>query len=121
MMAMMNELSLERASIRPPTALCSTAPSAVAAQMQGLSVDGAAYRQQMRGALPFLLSTVVPADLAKAISPPLQEFIGGGKTLIADFVPAAPLPILELIAAAESDPTSLPTLLGLEMRAEDAD
>ena len=81
---MMDGLNLERATIRATDHSLIDRALTVAAQMQGLSVDGAAYRQQMRGALPFLLSTVIPADLARTISPPLQAFLGGGQTLIAD-------------------------------------
>jgi hypothetical protein len=120
-MAVMTELQLERATVKTTDRSLLDRAFGVAAEMQGLSVDGPAYRQQMRGALPFLLSTVIPAELARTITPPLQEFMDGGKTLVAEFTPDPPISVVEIIAAAQGDPTLLPDLLGLSMRTEAAE
>ena len=90
----------------------------VAAQMQNLSVDGKAYREQMRGALPFLLSAAIPSDLAKMISEPLQAFMAGSQTLVAEMKPATPVPLLDIVGAANMSPMDLPVLLGLSLRSE---
>jgi hypothetical protein len=72
----------------------------------------------MRGALPFLLSAAVPAEISKLLSAPLQQFLAGGQTLVAEIAPPQPMPVPELIKAAESDPLSLPTRLGVTIRSE---
>ena len=63
----------------------------VAAQKQGLKVEGSAYREQMRAALPFIISAAVPAEIAKLVTEPLQAFLAGGQTILADAAPPAPL------------------------------
>jgi hypothetical protein len=86
----------------------------VAAKRQGLTIDGAAYRQQMRSALPFLLSAVLPADLATRFAPPIQDFMAGSQTLSAIIAPPAPIAVLQLAAMAD-DPLSLPDKLNLKL------
>lgn len=115
--AMLNDLRLASARLAVTDRSLLDRAFGVAAEKQGLSVDGKAYREQMRGALPFLLSAALPAELSKLVSPPLQAFMAGGQTLIAEIAPAAPLPILELAAGAE-DPLALVDRLGLTMRSE---
>jgi hypothetical protein len=79
-----------------------------------LTIDGAAYRQQMRSALPFLLSAVLPADLAKRFAPPIQDFMAGSQTLSAIIAPPAPIAVLQLATMAD-DPLSLPDKLNLKL------
>jgi hypothetical protein len=93
---------------------------ALAAKMQGLAVDGPAYRQQMRGALPFLLSAVLPPEITKLLSEPLQTFLGGGQTLVAEIAPPQPIPLNELMGTANLDPMTIPGVIGLTLRAEAA-
>jgi hypothetical protein len=119
-LAMLSALTFEHGEVRATDRSLLDRGFSLAAELQGLSVDGPAYRQQMRGALPFLLSTVIPAALAQQITPPLQEFMDGGKTLVAEFAPVAPVPIVEIVAAGEADPTTLPDLLGMSVRSEPA-
>lgn len=91
----------------------------VAAQKQGLTIDGAAYREQMRAALPFIISAAVPTEVAKLVTAPLQAFLGGGQTLLAVMAPPAPITIPDLMAGA-ADPTALPSLLSLTLTTEPA-
>ena len=65
----------------------------------------------MRGALPFLLSAVIPSDLAKMMSEPLQAFMAGNQTLVAEIKPETPIPLVELAGAANLDPMDLPGAL----------
>jgi hypothetical protein len=78
-------------------------------------VAGPAYREQLRGALPFLLSAAIPANLSKLLSAPLQAFMAGGQTLIAEIAPPVPIPLPE-IAAGAADPMTLPERLGVTVR-----
>jgi hypothetical protein len=118
LIAMYSDLGLERATLTVTDASLLDRAFALAAAKQNLSVDGAAYREQMRGALPFLLSAALPGELSKLFSKPLQEFLAGGQTLVAEIAPAEPIPLPNLVAAASGDPMKLPTVLGLKLRTE---
>jgi len=116
--AMYNRLGLARAVLKVTDQSILDRAFAVAAKKQNLTVDGPTYRQQMRGALPFLLSAAVPAELSRLLSGPLQSFLAGGQTLVAEIAPPRPIPLPELAAAAEGDPMTIPTRLGLTLRTE---
>jgi hypothetical protein len=116
--AMLAELGLKSASLRVTDASLLDRGFGVAAKMQGLSVEGPAYREQMRGALPFLLSAAVPAEISKLLTAPLQGFLAGGQTLVVELNPPEPIPLPEVIAAAEGDPTALLTRYQVQVRSE---
>jgi hypothetical protein len=90
---------------------------AYAAKRQGLTIDGATYRQQMRGALPFLISAVLPAELSKLLIEPLQAFLGGGQTLVLRAEPAASLPLSSIAGTADRNPMDLVPLLNVQVEA----
>ncbi len=117
-MRMLADLGLTSATLKVTDRSMLDRGFSVAAKMQGLSVEGPAYREQMRGALPFLLSAAVPAALSKLLSAPLQQFLAGGQTLIAELAPPQPIPIPELLEAAQGDPMTLPSRLGIQVRTE---
>jgi hypothetical protein len=115
--AMLNDLRLEAAQLSVTDRSLLDRAFAVAAKKQGLTVGGAAYREQMRSALPFLLSAALPAELSKLVSGPLQEFLAGGQTLVADISPPVPFPLLEF-ADGVGDPLALANRLGLTLKTE---
>lgn len=117
LMTMLNGLRLDQASVTVTDLSLLDRAFAVAAQKQGLSVNGPAYREQMRGALPFLLSAALPAEISKLITAPLQAFMAGRQKLVAEINPPAPVPLPEL-AAGFDDPTGLVTRLGMTVRSE---
>ena len=117
MMKMVSELGVAGATLRVTDRSLLDRGFGVAAQKQGLTIDGAAYRKQMSAALPFLISAAVPADIAKLVSTPLQTFLGGGQKLLAVVAPSAPISIPTLIQAA-NDPTALPALLNMTLSTE---
>jgi hypothetical protein len=119
LMAMLSDLGIARATLAVTDRSLLDRAFGVVARRQGVAIDGPAYREQMRAALPFIISAVIPVELAKRLAPPLQGFMAGGQTLFADVAPASPLGILDLMAAA-SDPLTLPDRLNLELRSEEA-
>jgi len=119
LMAMLSDLGLARAQLAVTDRSLMDRVFGIVAQRQGLSVGGAAYREQMRAALPFLISAVIPAELAKRIAPPLQAFMAGGQTLFANVTPPSPLGVLDLMDAA-NEPLTLPDKLNLELKSEAA-
>jgi hypothetical protein len=119
LMAMLDGLSLESAKLTATDRSLLDRGFSVAAAMQNLDVDGPTYREQMRAAFPFLMSAALPPPLINLLTAPVQEFLGGGRTLIAKIMPDRPLKVTELSAAAEN-PMALPDLLNLELTTEPA-
>ena len=119
MMAMVSELGVASARLSVTDRSLLDRGFGVAAQKQGLTIDGAAYREQMRAALPFIISAAVPAEVAKLVTAPLQAFLGGGQKLLAIVAPPAPITIPDLMAGA-ADPTALPSLLNMTLTTEPA-
>lgn len=117
MMAMLDDLKLESASLRATDRSLLDRGFSVAAAMQSLDVDGPTYREQMRAAFPFLMSAALPPPLINLLTAPVQEFLGGGRTLIAEIMPDQPLKVIDLTKAGE-DPMALPDLLNLKLRTE---
>ena len=115
--AMLSDLGLARATLTVTDRSLLDRAFGLVAKRQGITIDGAAYREQMRAALPFMISAVIPAELAKRFAPPLQDFMAGGQTLSADATPPSPLGLLDLVAAA-NHPLTLPDRLNLELKSE---
>jgi hypothetical protein len=85
--------------------------------MQALGVDVPTYKQQLRDALPLMLTAVAPPPVVELIVPPLQSFLGGNQRLVAEISPTAPVPIPEIMAGV-MDPAGLVNRLGLAVRSE---
>ena len=116
-MAMLDELRLRRATLSLTDRSLLERAFGYAAELQELDVDGRTYREQMRAALPFLISAAMPPAITKLLAKPLQQFLTGGQTLIADINPAAPLNLTEMLAEA-GDPLALPDRLNMTLRTE---
>lgn len=117
LMAMLNDIGVARAQLTVTDRSLLERAFGVAAAKQGLAIDGAAYRDQMRAALPFIISAAMPAEVAKLLTEPLQKFLAGGQRLLADVAPSAPLRLADLMQGA-ADPMVLPGLLNLTLKAE---
>lgn len=119
LMAMVDELGVAGATLSVTDRSLLDRAFGVAAQKQGLTINGAAYREQMRAALPFIISAALPAEVAKLITTPLQAFLGGGQRLLAVVAPPAPITIPALMQSVD-DPLALPNLLNLTLKTETA-
>jgi len=117
LMAMLSDIRVASAKVSVTDRSLLDRAFGVAATKQGLNVAGSAYREQMRAALPFLISAAVPADIAKLITEPVQAFLAGGQTIHADAEPPNPLSIADLMGAA-GNPMGLPGLLNLTLKSE---
>ncbi len=117
--AMLQDLGLAKATLSVTDRSLLDRAFTVVAKQQGVSIDGPTYREQMRAALPFIISAVIPMQLAKRIAPPLQDFMAGRQTLFADVTPPSPLTLTDILTAID-DPLTLPDKLNLELRSETA-
>ena len=66
--------------------------------MQALGIDVPTYKQQLKDALPLILSSVVPPPIVEMVTAPLQSFIAGDQRLVAEISPPAPVLIPEIMA-----------------------
>jgi hypothetical protein len=115
--AMLDQLRLKRAAFSVTDRSLLERAFGYAAEAQELDVDGKTYREQMRAALPFLISAAMPPAITKLMAKPLQQFLSGGQTLIAEFNPPAPLNMTEFLAKTD-DPLALPDRLNMTLRTE---
>ncbi len=115
--AMLKDLRLQRASVSFTDHSLLERAFGYAAEVQELDVDGKSYREQMRAALPFLISAAMPPAITKLLAKPLQQFLSGRQTLIAEINPATPLNMTELFAETD-DPLALPERLNMSVRTE---
>lgn len=116
--AMLDELRLERASFSVTDRSLLERAFALAADLQDLDVDGSTYREQMRAALPFLISAAMPPAITRLLAKPLQQFLAGRQTLIAEIEPPAPLNVTEFLEETD-DPLELPDRLNMTLRTEE--
>jgi hypothetical protein len=109
-LALLSELRLVGLAIEVDDVSMVDRGFAFAAGQQGR--DPAEFREEIRGALPFLLGfltdPIFRADIARA----LQSFLEGGRRLSLRIEPPEPVPLTEIMAAVDADPQGLPGLLG---------
>lgn len=109
-LALLSELNLVALAIEVDDVSMVDRGFAFGAGQQGR--DPAEYREEIRGALPFLLGfltdPIFRADTARA----LQSFLEGGRRLSLRIEPPEPVSLAEIIAAMEADPQGLPGILG---------
>jgi hypothetical protein len=117
LMAMANEIKVASAKVSVTDRSLLDRAFGVAAEKQGLKVEGSAYREQMKAALPFLISAAVPAEIAKLVTAPVQAFLAGGQRIDAVVAPPTPLGVMDLVGATE-DPMTLPDMLNLTLKSE---
>ena len=85
------------------------------AAKQGL--DTAAYRVQLKGALPFLLGMLGDPDLQNEAGTALQAFLDGGHRLTISLQPADIVLLPMLVGALSTSPKALVELLGGDISA----
>ncbi|HEX2256683.1 MAG TPA: hypothetical protein VHG92_08290, partial [Afifellaceae bacterium] len=83
---------------------------AFAAEQQGR--DAEAYREEITGALPFLLGFLTDPIFRADVAGAFQTFLEGGRTISIRIAPPAPVSVADIMVAAEADPQGLPALLG---------
>ena len=75
------------------------------------------FREDIAGALPLTLMLVLKnPTFQQKLAPALQAFIRTPGTLTLTAAPAAPVPVTAIMQAADTDPRSLPNLIGLEVQ-----
>jgi hypothetical protein len=78
-----------------------------------MSIEPEAFREQIAGALPFMITFIGNPDFQKQLAPALQILLRTPGTMSVTAAPAAPIAISALAAVFDSAPQTLPDLLGL--------
>ncbi|WP_018184349.1 hypothetical protein [Kaistia granuli] len=89
---------------------------AVGMQAKKMNVEPDKFRQQIAGALPLFLMVLKNPGFQAKLAPALQAFIKAPGTMTITAAPATPIPVLQLIDAAENTPQKLPDLLQVEIK-----
>jgi hypothetical protein len=113
-MPLLAELQLVGLSIEVDDTAMVERGFAFAAREQGR--DAAAYREEIKGALPFLLGFLTDPIFRADVAGALQSFLDGGRALSIRIAPPEPVSVAEILAALDADPQGLPSLLGATVR-----
>lgn len=89
-----------------------------AAAQQG--ADAQLYRDQLKNALPFLMSGMPPGDFRNQVIAAAQATLEGGKKTTLSLLPANAIMVQEVIATGMQNPIALIDLLGAAIEAEPA-
>ena len=77
--------------------------------------DPAAFREEIKAALPFLLGFLTDPIFRADVGGALQVFLDGNRSLTLRVQPESPVPLSELMVAAQTAPQTLSTLLGTKV------
>ncbi|MDQ0327196.1 hypothetical protein J2R99_003065 [Rhodopseudomonas julia] len=110
--ALLSKLRLEQMTVALTDHSLIDRSFAFAAEKQGQPADQ--YKEQIVGALPFLIGTAAPPKVAQFLAGPLKDFLENGNTLVLTLAPRAPLPLSALVDV-EDDPEALLKLLGASL------
>lgn len=88
---------------------------ALDAQAARISTDPAKFRQQFATGLPFMLMFLNDRALQAELAPVLQAFVRSGGSITAVASPPAPVPLPAIIAAAQTAPFTLFSLLSAKV------
>jgi hypothetical protein len=87
-----------------------------AAAQQG--ADAQLYRDQLKNALPFLMSGMPPGDFRNQVIAAAQATLDGGQKTTLSLLPASAVMVQEAIAAGMQNPIALIDLLGARISTE---
>jgi len=116
-MALLQGLTVEKASVRWEDASLTGRVLSTQAKEQG--VDVPTYTKQLKLMLPMLLSMVGNKDFETKVATATGAFLDAPKSLTVSASPAQPLPVSQIMGAAMMAPQSLPNVLGADVRAND--
>ncbi|MBK1623553.1 hypothetical protein [Afifella marina] len=110
--ALLSKLRLEQMTVALTDHSLIDRSFALAAEKQGQPADQ--YKEQIVGALPFLIASAVQPKIAQFLADPLKDFLEKGNTLVLTLAPRAPLPFSALVGA-QDDPEALLKLVGASL------
>jgi hypothetical protein len=77
------------------------------------------FTAQISGALPLMLAAIGNKDFEKKVAAAAQAFLKSPKSISAVVEPKNPIPLAQVVGTAMMAPQQLPTVLGVELKAND--
>lgn len=110
-------LDLASAKIRFENA--SIVEKVIEKQAKDAGQSPADFTSQISGALPLMLSAIGNKDFEKKVATAAAAFLKSPKSISAVIAPKNPIPVAQIIGTAMMAPQQLPTVLGVELKAND--
>jgi hypothetical protein len=110
-------LDLTNAKIRFDNA--SIVEKVIEKQAKDAGQTPADFTAQISGALPLMLTAIGNKDFEKKVATAAAAFLKSPKSISAIIAPKNPIPVAQIIGTAMMAPQQLPTVLGVELKAND--
>ncbi|MGR9278369.1 hypothetical protein ACU8KI_27735 (plasmid) [Rhizobium leguminosarum] len=117
MLGLMQQLTINSASIRFDDASITKKALDYAGSQQGVTGDQLA--QSLKGLVPMMMAQLNMPELQNQVSAAVNAYLDGPKSLTISAAPEKPVPVPMIIGAAMGAPNTIPSVLGVKVTAND--
>jgi hypothetical protein len=117
MLGLMQQLTINSASIRFDDASITKKALDYAGSQQGVTGDQLA--QSLKGLVPMMMAQLNMPELQNQVAAAVTTYLDGPKSLTISAVPEKPVPVPMIIGAAMGAPNTIPSVLGVKVTAND--
>ncbi|RWY83221.1 hypothetical protein EHI44_23420 [Rhizobium leguminosarum] len=117
MLGLMQQLTINSASIRFDDASITKKALDYAGSQQGVTGDQLA--QSLKGLVPMMMVQLNMPELQNQVSAAVNAYLDGPKSLTISAAPEKPVPVPMIIGAAMGAPNTIPSVLGVKVTAND--
>ncbi|NKL97160.1 hypothetical protein [Rhizobium leguminosarum] len=117
MLGLMQQLTINSASIRFDDASITKKALDYAGSQQGVTGDQLA--QSLKGLAPMMMAQLNMPELQNQVAAAVNTYLDGPKSLTISAAPEKPVPVPMIIGAAMGAPNTIPSVLGVKVTAND--
>ncbi|MBY3045829.1 hypothetical protein [Rhizobium leguminosarum] len=117
MLGLMQQLTINSASIRFDDASITQKALDYAGSQQGVTGDQLA--QSLKGLVPMMMAQLNMPELQNQVAAAVNTYLDGPKSLTISAAPEKPVPVPMIIGAAMGAPNTIPSVLGVKVTAND--
>ncbi|QND17261.1 hypothetical protein HB775_26485 (plasmid) [Rhizobium leguminosarum bv. trifolii] len=117
MLGLMQQLTINSASIRFDDASITKKALDYAGSQQGVTGDQLA--QSLKGLVPMMMAQLNMPELQNQVAAAVTTYLDGPKSLTISAAPEKPVPVPMIIGAAMGAPNTIPSVLGVKVTAND--
>ncbi|TAV84998.1 hypothetical protein [Rhizobium leguminosarum] len=117
MLGLMQQLTINSASIRFDDASITKKALDYAGSQQGVTGDQLA--QSLKGLVPMMMAQLNIPELQNQVAAAVTTYLDGPKSLTISAAPEKPVPVPMIIGAAMGAPNTIPSVLGVKVTAND--
>ncbi|TAU81182.1 hypothetical protein [Rhizobium leguminosarum] len=117
MLGLMQQLTINSASIRFDDASITKKALDYAGSQQGVTGDQLA--QSLKGLVPMMMAQLNMPELQNQVTAAVTTYLDGPKSLTISAAPEKPVPVPMIIGAAMGAPNTIPSVLGVKVTAND--